>query len=388
MEGTVHPDFAAVARVLQRVVPADGSEGGAAVAVYHRGDPVVDIWVGHADRNGTPWRRDTMAMSFSTTKGVVSTVIHRLVDRGELAWDDPVASVWPEFARAGKDQITIRDVLTHQAGLHSVRTLVHHIDELLDWSHMIGLLANAEPVWPPRSRTGYHAVTFGWLAGEVIRRVTGLTVSEAVQKELAGPLGLNSFFIGAPLSDRGRTADLLVDHPLQRRLERFFDLLDRFDNTRPAVDALVVDEFLDIATTGRIHDAEIPAANGVFTARDLARMYSALASPGTLEAEPLLSAPTLAEATRVQKRGRDAVLFVDMHWRLGYHIIPTVSGVPPRAFGHLGFGGSGAWGDPDSGLAVAMVLNKLSGTLLGDARFLRIGGAALRSARRRSRSSQ
>ncbi|NNE96336.1 MAG: beta-lactamase family protein [Acidimicrobiales bacterium] len=383
MEGAVHPDFASVARALQRVIPPDGSEGGAAVAVYHRGEPVVDIWVGHSDRNGTPWQRDTMAMSFSTTKGVVSTVIHRLVDRGELHWDDPVANVWPEFAAGGKERITVRDLLTHRAGLHSIRTLVEHTDELLDWPHMIDLLAAVRPDRPPHAETGYHAVTFGWLAGEVIRRVTGLTVSQAVERELSQPLGLKSLFIGAPSAERHRAAELLIDDTVKNRLDRFFRLLDRYDNTRPAVDALVVEDFLDLATTGRIHDAEIPAANGVFTARDLAKMYSALASPGTLGGEPFLSAKTLAEATRIQTHGRDAVLFADVRWRLGYHAIPTFAGVPPRAFGHLGFGGSGAWGDQDTGLGVAMVLNKLSGTLLGDTRFLRVGGAALRSARSR-----
>jgi len=396
MEGHVHPDFGTVTEKLAHLTSKRSAVGGAAVTVYHHGELVVDVWTGDRDATGRPWERDTMAMSFSTTKGVVATVVHRLVDRGVLSWDEPVATYWPEFAANGKEAITLRHLLTHQAGLHQVRTLVEDTEGLLDWDDMVSVLAEAEPVWEIGTRSGYHALTYGWLVGEVIRRVTGIGVNEAVQREIVEPLGLDGMYIGTPPDQRSRVADLLVDPKDSARLLKLLRTLGRFERYTPLYEALVVDDFLDVATTDRILDAEIPAANGVFTARSLARMYAALATPDAFDEPPLLSPATLAEATRVQttlgaagdgrsgeRVGRDAAVMFDMRWRLGYHMAATTAGILPRGFGHFGFGGSGAWGDPDSGLAVAMVLNQVAGTPFGDTRFLRVGGAAVRAAKRR-----
>lgn len=396
MDGHVHPDFGMVTEKLAQLMGKRSAIGGAAVAVYHRGELVVDAWTGDRDASGNPWERDTMAMSFSTTKGVVATVVHRLVDRGLLGWDVPIATYWPEFAARGKDTITLRHVLSHQAGLHQVRTLVEDTEGLLAWDEMVHVLAEAEPAWDVGTRSGYHALTFGWLVGEVIRRVTGLTVNDAVRREIVEPLGLDGMYVGTPMAQRDRIADLLVDPKDSARLLKLLRSLARFDRYVPLYEALVVDDFLDVATTPRIHDAEVPAANGVFTARSLARMYAALATPDAFDGPPFLSPATLREATRVQtaigvdgdgrsgeRVGRDAAVLIDMRWRLGYHMAATSTGVLPHGFGHFGFGGSGAWGDPDSGLAVAMVLNQVAGTPFGDTRFLRIGGAAVRAARRR-----
>jgi CubicO group peptidase (beta-lactamase class C family) len=324
-----------------------------------------------------------MATSFSTTKGVVATVVHRLVDRGQLSYDDPVIEYWPEFGSAGKDHITIRHLLSHQAAMHPIRPLVATAETMLDWDEMVSILADAEPAWEPGTRSGYHALTYGWLVGEVIRRITGLTINEAVAREIVEPLGLDSLFVGLAPDNRGRAADLLFDEKAERRLLKTFDRLERFDRYKPLVDALVVDDFLELTRTHRIHDGEIPAANGVFTARDLARMYAALATPDSFDEPPLVSAATMELATTIQTSGRDAVVQFPMRWRLGYHLAGTTAGALPRGFGHFGFGGSGAWGDPDSGLAVAMVLNQVAGTPFGDTRLLRIGGAAVRAAKRR-----
>jgi CubicO group peptidase (beta-lactamase class C family) len=383
MEGFVHPDFTSVADMLRKLTTKRKSAGGAAVAVYHHGELVVDAWTGQRDAAGSPWDRDTMAISFSTTKGVVATVAHRLADRGELEYDELVTTYWPEFATHGKADITVRHLLTHRAGLHAIRSMVPSAEALLDWDKMVALLADSTPAWEPGSRSGYHAITYGWLVGEVIRRVTGLTVNEAVQREIVEPLGLDSMFVGAPESERGRTADLLFDPRAERRLMSTFDRLERFDRYKPLVDALVVDDLIDVFRTHRVHDGEIPAANGVFTARDLARMYGALATPDDFAEPPLLSATTVAEATRIQATGRDAVVMFPMRWRLGYHLAGTTAGILPKGFGHFGFGGSGAWGDPETGLAVAMVLNQVGGTPFGDTRLLRVGGAAVRAAKRR-----
>lgn len=383
MEGYVHPDFGKVTEKLLQLSSKKSAQGGAAVAVYHRGELVVDAWVGARDAAGAPWERDTMAMSFSTTKGVVATVVHRLVDRGLLDYDEPVATYWPEFAAAGKERITLRHLLTHQAGMHPVRPLVDATETLLDWDEMARRLAAAAPAWQPGSRPGYHALTYGWLVGEVIRRVTGMSVNENVQREIVEPLGLDGMYIGAPVEQRERIADLLLETSSDRRLLRTFHRLERYDRYRPLVEALVVDDFLDVAVTHRIHDGEIPAANGVFTARSLARMYAALATPEFFDEPPFVSPETMAEVTRIQTRQRDAVVLFPMRWRLGYHLAATTAGILPRGFGHFGFGGSGAWGDPDSGLAVALVLNQVAGTPFGDTRLLRVGGAAVRAARRR-----
>lgn len=383
MEGLVHPDFGAVSEKLAKITGKRSAAGGAAVAVYHRGELVVDVWTGTRDAAGAPWERDTMAMCFSTTKGVVATVLHRLVDQGLVAYDEPVVTYWPEFGTGGKERITVRDLLTHRAALHRVRSLVDSADDLLDWGGMVARLEAAAPAWPPGTRPGYHALTYGWLVGEVIRRVTGLTVDEVLQREIGGPLGLDGLHIGAPRSERHRVAALLIDERRADRLSRLFDRLERYDWARPAVEALAVDGFLQL-DPDRVLDAEIPAANGVFTARDLARVYAGLVTPEAFEAPPLVSAETLAAATRVQTTQRDKVVGFPMRWRLGYHLAATTAGVPPRGFGHFGFGGSGAWGDPDSGLAVAMVLNQVAGSPFGDTRLLRVGGAALRAARRRS----
>ena len=167
------------------------------------------------------------------------------------------------------------------------------------------------------------------------------------------------------------------------RLERLALRLEKRDRFRPFVEALVVDDFLDIALSEQFHDSEIPAANGVFTARALARMYAALATPEYFDEPPLLSPETTAQATEIQTRERDSVIGFNMRWRLGYHMAATTAGVLPQGFGHFGFGGSGAWGDPDTGLSVGFVVNAVAGTPFGDLRFLRVGGAAVRSARRR-----
>jgi len=398
MEGFVHPDFGSVTEKVQSIMSGRRASGGMAVAVYHHGEPVVDVWTGVRNSAGDPWERDTLATSFSTTKGVVATIVQRLVDRGLLHYDATVASYWPEFAAAGKDKMTLRHLLTHQSAMHDVRRLADSTAQLLDWDFMVDRLAAAPPVWGVGERSGYHALTYGWLVGEVIRRVTGLTIDQAVQREIVEPLGLDgaSMHVGAPEAVRDQIAPPAVDLTKLSRLFAMTSWLARFDRFQPLYDAMVVDDYIDVSLTPRIHDGEIPAANGVFTARSLARMYAAMASPDAFEGEPFISPATLDEATRLQRQigadgrrtdgellGKDAVIGFRMRWRLGYHGAFTSAGVLPRGFGHFGFGGSGAWADPESGLAVAMTLNQIGGSPFGDTKMLRIGGEAIRAARRR-----
>lgn len=378
ISGFVDPNFGAVTETLRKVVPHKRG-GGAAVAVYHRGRLVVDAWAGTRDPNGTPWDRDTVAMSFSTTKGVVATALHRLVDRGLLDYDDPVAKHWPEFAANGKEHITVRQLLSHSAGMHRLRGVIDDAHLMLDWKHITAALAAEAPRWEPGSRHGYHGITYGFLVGEVIRRVTGTTVHEVVQREIVEPLDLDGMFIATPPDARHRLARLIMSFGNAQRTERVARGLERVAWMRPAVETFMVLDFDRLLLGERVHESELPALNGCFTARSLARMYAALAGGGVLEGKRFLSAETLRRATEVQTDTRDVVVGFPMRWRLGYHMAATTRGVLPNGFGHFGFGGSGAWADPDRDLAVAMVCNRVAGTPFGDFRLLRIGSAAVRS---------
>lgn len=365
--------------------------GGAAVCIYHRDECVVDAWGGARNRGGQPWQSDTLAMSYSTTKGVVATIVLALVDRGLLDYDDPVAKYWPEFAQEGKERITIRHLLSHQAGLHGVRTFVDCADRMLDWDFMTRRLAAARPAFPPGTRPGYHGLTFGWLVGELIRRVTGGTVNDALRTLLVPALALDGAFIGAPLEVRPRLAELLraeagpvsgvslVSSTLGRAAWSLFGM-DRSH----LKDALLPQGSRELYASPRLLDAEVPALNGFFTARSLARMYAALAQGGELQGTRVFSEATIRRATEIQSHKLDAVVGFPMRWRLGYHTVGTNRGILPNAFGHFGYGGSGAWGDPDRRLAVAMTLNRVAGTPFGDMRMARVGGVAARCAERRT----
>jgi CubicO group peptidase (beta-lactamase class C family) len=407
LEGFVHPDFAAVAGVLGRQL--DAYPGGGAVCVYHRGECVVDLWGGIRDATGRPWLRDTMSPSFSTTKGVTSTLIHMLADRGLLDYDARVSHYWPEFGQGGKQAITVRQVLAHQAGLYHIRRMIDRAERMLDWEHMIRVIERASPVHAPGSHTAYHGLTYGFLVGELVQRVTGARFSRVVRELIGEPLGLDGLYIGAPPHELPRAANLIwprhgilrlletglvqvgrhelgdfVDRPA-RLVQRALDLAGLRLDLPSILDALAprgIASF-DFGAEATLR-AAIPAANGLFTARALARMYAALARGGELDGVRLLSAETLARATEIQPpTSRRLVVPFDMRWRLGYHGVFTTAGVPRRAFGHFGFGGSGAWADPRRELAVALVVNGGMGTPFGDLRIARIGAAALVCANRR-----
>ncbi len=393
IEGQIHPNFWPVARTLEKQLRATPHGGGAAVCVYHRGKKVVDIRGGHADDTGKRWGAKTLSVSFSTTKGVVATLLHKLVDQDLLDYDDPVAKFWPEFAQAGKAAITVRHLLCHQAGLYDIRNLIDSADRMLDWEFMTSSLAAATPKHAPGGMSAYHGLTYGWLVGEVIHRVTDRTVPELVQSEIAEPLGLDGLYIGVPEKEVKRVAKLVIERERMDRVQRMRPAVKRIhgalrlvnfpvDPERMAAALMPPDiESFDWSSPDAVR-ACIPAATGAFTARSLAKMYAALAAGGELDGVRLLSEATMQRATEIQTRKFDKVVPFPMHWRLGYHRAATTRGTPPRGFGHYGFGGSGAWADPDRELAVALVLNSGFGTPFGDIRTAQIGGAALRCAKR------
>ena len=403
LDGSLHPDFGEVAERLRAQLAS--TPGGAAVCVYHRGECVVDLWGGARDGEGRRWQADTMSPSFSTTKGVASTLMHILVDRGLIDYSERVATYWPEFAQAGKAAITVRQVLSHQSGLYHIRQMVDRAERMLDWDYMIHAIEQTEPAHPPGERTGYHGLTYGYLVGEILQRVSGKSFSALVKQELVDPLGLDGMYVGAPPEVLHRAAELiwgkrnLMQPVLPRGLGRRM-----LRASAPALDfgarslgvQLDVESILDsLAPRGigsfdfsasKTLRASIPAANGLFTARSLGRMYACLAGGGELDGVRLLSKQALRRATRRQARtGGLAVIPFDMRWRLGYHGVFTTQGSPRNGFGHFGFGGSGAWADPSRDLAVALIVNSGLGTPFGDIRIARISGAALTAADARPR---
>lgn len=395
IQGNVAAGFWPVARAFEKQIETSG--GGAAVCVYYEGRKVVDLWGGVRDRTGRPWREDTMSMSFSTSKGITSTLLNQLADRGELEYDVPVARYWPEFAAGGKGDISVRELMTHRAGLSRIRPLLDRGDRILDWEYMVDRLAQAEATATPHS--AYHALTYGWLTGELIQRITGRPLGDVIREELEEPLGLDGIYIGAPPEARARAAELAARPGASRsrlmsaifsdrtatRLSQLGRLLgSRFD-VKHMLDALVPPDGSQALFGERILEVPIPAANGLFTARSLARLYGAIADEGTLEDVRLLSPRAVHRMSRVQVKTPDRVIPVRMGWRLGYHTAFTNRGALPQAFGHFGFGGSGAWADPSRRLAVAMINNRVGGTPFGDMRIASIGSAVLAATKRLER---
>jgi len=370
------------------------SRGGGALAVRLHGRPVVDIWAGFADRRlSQPWERDTVTICFSTTKGVASTVIHRLADRGLLDYEAPVASYWPEFGAAGKQAITVRQLLSHQAGLHSMTDLANRPEDLLDHIAIEDRLAARPPDQRP-GHPGYHAITYGWLLAGLARRITGLGMADLVSAELAKPLDTDGLYIGMPPDGLRRFAPPLARTPPVRPTPaRFASLsarcmptLRKVDSIRPFLEALYVPD-LDQLLTGPsplVLNTEMPSVNGLLSAHSLAKLYAVIANAGEVEDVRLLSPETVSALSQVQTRAHDAVIGMRMNWRMGYHRAGALGYRGDSAFGHYGFGGSGGWADPATGLSFGFVTNELKliqAPVGGDRRIFRLAGLVLRSAR-------
>jgi CubicO group peptidase (beta-lactamase class C family) len=374
--GFVAPGFEAVRHSFDRIVGR--RSGGGALAVRVRGQDVVDLCTGFADRAAVrPWQPDTIAISFSTTKGVASTIVHRLAERGLIDYDEPVATYWPEFAAGGKGRVTVRDLLTHRAGLSSVRAVADRAEDLLDHVAMEEKLA-ARTVYAPTRRSAYHAITYGWLIAGLCRRVTDSGLADLARTEVTEPLGITGLEIGVPEHAREFVAEP-VGHAL-RQVGQAADATQRLwirsRIPRTTIDALHVPGFAHLFE-GReppIWNTEMPAVNGAISARALARMYEPLANQGRAGDVAYLKPETVQNLGRVQVRTADAVLGLQMRWRLGYHQGFGAGRDAPLAFGHYGYGGSGGWADPGSGLSVGFVTNRIGSltTPLGDLNLFRL----------------
>ncbi len=328
---------------------------GAAVCVYVDGRPVVDLWGGTADATtGKPWAPDSVVLVYSSTKGVTSVCANLLIERGRIDPGARVAEYWPEFAAAGKGEITVAQLMSHQAGLPFVEG-DYSLAEVLSWDPMVRALAAQEPVWVPGTRHGYHMRTFGWLVGELVRRVDGRTIGTFWKEEIAEPLGLD-FWIGLPESVEPRVARLVLPKEdlaaLLRQLGPGLLLARVFSNPSDLFG------YNEMWNTRELHAAELPSSNGIGDARSLARLYASCV--GEVDGVRLLQPSTIAAATVEQACGKDEVLMIESCFGLGFMLGKSFGAANARsAFGHAGAGGSLAFADPDAGIGFGYVMNDL-----------------------------
>ena len=362
LHGDCDPRFDAVRAAFEANWSEHG-EVGASLSVMVGDETVVDLWAGHADaERSRSWERDTIANVYSSTKGVAAAAAAMLVDRGELDVERPVVDYWPEFGQAGKSEIKVRHLLTHEAGLAGVDEEMPD-GAVLDWDHMIGALERQAPMWTPGEGMGYHAITYGWLVGEVIRRIDGRTCGEFVRDEIAGPLGVD-FYIGLPEAEDARTADLIAapgTGPIG---------VGPQDNLAARALGLAAPRLAGSVNSREWRAAELPAANGHGNARALATMYSALAHGG----DPLLGGDAVELCGPTEHAAlEDMVLCFEVRRSLGF-ILSTAGGryewgPNPRTFGHSGAGGSLGFADPDAGIGFGYVMNQMSAGLGADPRW-------------------
>jgi CubicO group peptidase (beta-lactamase class C family) len=339
--GAMDPEgLRAVEALFQQQID-EGLHPGASLAVYRHGRLTLELYGGQAEReSGRPVTPETLFVLFSATKPLSAVCLHILLERGRLDLDDPVARYWPDFARNGKAAVTIRHVLTHSGGFPQ------NPPQLLprkwaDWNAVVQAMEDIDLIWEPGKETGYHPLNFGWVVGELVRRIDGRPISQFLREEVTSPLGMQDTYLGLPPELEGRVARLYA--------------------AEEDVDLQVVATF----NRPEVHQAVVPAGGGIGTARDLARFYAMLAAGGTLDGVRILSPESVERATAVQVEvERDRSLGIPMRWALGFHLGGNRVDLfgydtSPRAFGHGGHGSCVAWADPDVRLAVAIVTNGL-----------------------------
>ena len=351
--GHVEPEFTAVRESFLGNFD-QGQEIGAAVAVCYRGELVVDLASGVRDSvSGEPYTPETLQPVFSVTKGITALAANMLTDRGQLDLDAPVASYWPEFAQAGKSEIPIRWLLTHQSGVLGLDRPISQ-EQLLDWNLVVELLAAQAPDWKPGSKHGYHSMTYGFLVGEVVRRLTGKTLGQYVAREIAEALQAD-LFIGLPETKETSVAPALLPELGGRR--------PRLPDSGPYAARVLnwISPPLTVMDVNRrdVRAAELPAANGIANARSLARMFASMIGP--VDGVRCLSSEAMNRARLEQWRGLDVVMGVGNAVGLGF-LLPSewcqLGG--PGSFGTAGFGGSRAWANPELELAFAYTPNLCS----------------------------
>ncbi len=386
IQGEAAPGYGAVADTFRSNF-TDRKELGAAVAVVRDGEIVVDLWGGHCDQKRTkPWERDTLVTVWSATKGMAATAMAIAHSRGLFDLENPVATYWPEFAQAGKEAVTVRQLLEHEAGLPVIDTALD-IDTIADADRFAAILAAQPPKWRPGSAQGYHAQSLGWYESQLLRRVDpdARTIGQFFADEVAAPLGIE-FYIGVPASvasDRiatfvgGRRAAMAlhaheIPWPVLRRMMNPRSLTFKaFTNPR------AITKLPDI-NTRRLLEVELPSVNGTGTARSLATVYGDLATGGVRLG---IAAATLQELERPKAPAFDEIFGIESAYRFGFMkpfpILPF--GSSPRAYGHTGSGGSFAYADPDTGVGYAYVMNRNGYSLPTDPREIALRQAVVSS---------
>ena len=358
VHGTTQERFAGVKAVMAASL-ASGADLGASFCATQGGETVVDIWGGHIGPDKSrDWERDTIVNVYSTTKTMAALTALLLADRGVFDLHDKVAKYWPEFASEGKADVTIAQLLSHSAGLSGWKEPLQR-EDLYDWSKCTDLLARQAPFWEPGTAPGYHALTQGYLVGEVIRRATGKTVGTVFREEIAEPLGAD-FHIGLPASEDDRVAEL-VPPPVAVGAQASSELQNNMA-TNPGID---VGE-----TAKRVwRGAEIPAAGGTGNARSVAEIHAILANGGVAKGKRFLSEAGCRRALECQVEGTDLVLGIPVRFGMGFGLPGGMVPLPhPNSCYWGGYGGSIAIIDMDAQTTFSYVMNRMEGTTTGDAR--------------------
>jgi len=381
LNGWTAPGFEGV-RAAFEMNFAEGREIGAAFSAYHHGQKVVDLWGGTADQEtGRPWEEDTIVLVFSTTKGMTAVCANKLAQEGALDIDAPVAKYWPEFAAGGKEKVPVSFLLSHQVGLAWIDGAMT-LEDALAWDPVVTALAAQAPHWEPGSQHGYHATTYGWLVGEVIRRITGKSVGTYLREEVAQPLDLD-LWLGLPESEDHRAASLTpmvneadLDENARALMAQFMGPDTMLGKALSAPGGALTQ---DVWNTREVRAAEIPAASGMSDARSIARMYAACI--GEVDGVQLFTPEQLKKATTQQTSGPNVVLMgLDIQFGLGFMLRSSL--IPlggEQSFGHFGAGGSMGWADPDAELAFGYVMNKMDMGLAGDTRTSNLVNACYES---------
>jgi CubicO group peptidase (beta-lactamase class C family) len=346
---------------------ASGSDIGASVAVTLNGEPVVDLWAGHADAAlSKPWEKDTLVNVYSTTKTMCALTALLLADRGELDFSQRVAHYWPEFAANGKADVTVAQLMAHSAGLSGWKEPLKK-EDIYDWEKATALLAAQAPYWTPGTKPGYHAMTQGFLVGEVVRRITCKSLGTVFRTEIAEPLGAD-FHIGLPASEDARVAELVPPPGGASINPDFTSELSENMARNPGIDPT------ETATRGW-RGAEIPAANGQGNARSVALIQTVMANGGVSNGKRILSEAGVRRALEEQIAGDDLILGMPVRYGMGYGLPGPARPLPnPNTVFWGGYGGSLVIADMDARLCIAYAMNKMAATTVGD---LRAGMLAL-----------
>jgi CubicO group peptidase (beta-lactamase class C family) len=362
VDGFVRDRFAAVRATFENNL-ASGADVGASFAATVNGEMVVDLWGGWADEARTrPWEKDTIVNVYSTTKTMTALCALILADRGDLDFDAPVARYWPEFAAAGKEKVKVSHLMAHSAGLSGWKETIT-LEDVYDWDKMTTLLAAQAPYWEPGTQSGYHALTQGFLVGEVVRRITGRSLGTFFREEIAEPLGAD-FHIGLPASEDHRVGDLIPPPPGTAIGDGEQSELVANMSRNPGVNVLET-------RTRAWRGAEIPAGGGTGNARSIAQIHAILANGGEAQGKRFMSEAGCRKALELQIEGTDLILGGPAKFGMGFGLPSEMVPLPnPNSMFWGGYGGSLVIIDMDARTSIAYAMNKMGATTTGDTRAL------------------